>query len=376
MIDFARARKDFPYYAANLLHISTKDRQVRLFSTWWPSQKRIWQNILDKLQSNQPIRLIILKARQMGASTLAEAMLFWQVHTKPNTRALILSQDRDSSGVIFDMAKTFYENLPANYKPMKRYSNRKELVFSNPDEKTRHLNPGLRSKIEVHTAGNYTPPRGANFHLVHYSEVGFWGNTAEEIIPAINPMVPSLPSTAIIYESTANGYDNFFYKEWERAKNNESAFEPLFIPWAVMPEYSFTFNSKEEIAEFHDSLDDDEKDLVLTHNVTFEQLKWRRFKIRELGNDPEIFRQEFPATENEAWIYSGYPIFNRKILQTLQGRNPIWTGDIDLSSEALLEDSTGLLNIYENPQPHGDYVIGVDTSSGTGDDYSCMCGGR
>ena len=373
MIDFGRACRDFPYYAANLLRIATKDRQVQLFSSWWPSQVRVWQRILTKLQQNLPVRLIVLKARQMGASTLAEALLFWQVHTRPNTRALILSQDRDSSGVIFDMARTFYENLPAEFRPMKRYSNRKELLFANPDEKTRHDNPGLRSKIEVHTAGNYTPPRGANFHLVHYSEVGFWGNTADEIIPAINPMVPSLPGTAIIYESTANGYDNFFFKEWERAKNGESVFEPLFTPWTIMPEYSFPFPNDTLRNEFKESLEEEELELIALHEVTLEQLQWRRFKIRELGNDSDIFRQEFPATEQEAFIYSGYPIFNRKVLQRLRPKEPVWVGDINLSTESLIQDSTGLLDIYETPSVDGDYVIGVDTSSGTAEDYSCMC---
>lgn len=371
-IDMARAANDFEYYASHLLYIRTKAREYRLFNRWFPSQVRIWNSIKQDLQTNKPVRKIILKPRQAGASTLSEALLWWQVHTVPQTHALVLSMDKDSAQYIFDMARNFYESLPLQHRPMKRYSSKKEIVLENPDEKTRPTNPGLRSRIEVQTAGKYVPPRGANFNLVHFSEVAFWPN-AEDIVPAIIPMVPYLPGTMIIYESTANGVDNFFKEEWDAAMRGDSAFDPIFFPWTIMPEYSLPFYSTEERLDFQADLDEEEQELLKLHHISLEQLKWRQFKITEMQGDVDKFHQEYPITDEEAFLFSGIPIFDRKVLQRVKTLEPVWTGDIDLYTEQLLADENGLLDIYEHPVEKGDYVIGVDVASGSGEDYSCMC---
>lgn len=371
-IDLVRATNDFEYYASHLLYIRTKAREYQLFSRWYPSQWLIWQSIKQDLIEGRPVRKIILKPRQAGASTLTEALLWWQVHTVPQTHALVLSMDKDSAQYIFEMARNFYESLPIECRPMKRYSSKKEIVLENPDEKTRHLDPGLRSRIEVQTAGKYVPPRGANFNLVHFSEVAFWPN-AEDIVPAIIPMVPYLPGTFVVYESTANGVDNFFHDAWEAARRGDSAFDPIFFPWHIMPEYSIPFYDKDERADFIGDLDEDEQELIQKHNLTYEQLNWRRFKITEMEGDVDKFRQEYPSTEEEAFIFSGSPIFDRKVLKRVKTLDPIWQGDIDLYTEQILKDDEGLLKVWEHPEPTGEYVIGVDTSSGTSDDYSCFC---
>lgn len=370
--DIARASIDFEYYCANFLAIRAKSRETIPFKRWYPSQVLIWRSIKRDLDSGRPIRKIILKPRQAGASTLSEAFLFWQVHTIPGTHALVLSMDRDSAGYIFEMARNFYESLPVEHRPMKRYSSKRELVFENPDEKTRSVNPGLRSRIEVQTAGKYVPPRGANFNLVHFSECAFWSN-AEDIIPAIIPMVPYLPRTAIIYESTANGVDNFFHDEWEAAEAGESAFDPVFFPWFIMGEYSIPFMDTKEKRAFSASLDDEEKEIRKQHKLSLEQLKWRRFKITELNGDTDKFRQEYPSTAAEAFILSGDPIFDRNVLKRVVTRDSIWVGDVDMHDERLRKTTDGMLQIWEHPHDGGDYVIGVDVSSGTAADYSCMC---
>jgi hypothetical protein len=370
--DISRGASDFEYYCANFLAIRSKSRETIPFKRWYPSQALIWRSIKRDLESERPIRKIILKPRQAGASTLSEAFLFWQVHTIPGTHALVLSMDRDSAGYIFEMARNFYESLPIEHRPMKRYSSKRELVFENPDEKTRSTNPGLRSRIEVQTAGKYVPPRGANFNLVHFSECAFWNN-AEDIIPAIIPMVPYLPRTAIIYESTANGVDNFFHDEWEAAEAGDSAFDPIFFPWFIMSEYSIPFLSAKEKRAFKSSLDEEELELKKVHKLSLEQLKWRRFKITELNADADKFRQEYPCTAAEAFILSGDPIFDRHVLKRVVTRDPIWYGDIDSASEKLVKNADGCLKIWEHPIEKGDYVIGIDVSSGTAADYSCMC---
>lgn len=369
-LDFDRMVSDFPYYCKNLLMIRTKDAGFRRFCDWWPSQQAVWRTISRDLQSGRPIRKMVLKARQQGVSTLTEAIMFWRIHTTPNLTALVLSQDRDSASTIFEMSRNFYESLPEALRPMKRYSSKKELVFENPDEKTRPQHPGLRSRIEVQTAGKFIPPRGAMFQMVHFSEVAFWP-MPEDIVPAIVPMVPDLPGTMILYESTGNGKNNFFYEEWAKAKQGRSVFEPLFIPWHVMPEYSMPFLSMDARDELQDTLDEEEEGLQQQFDISLEQLNWRRWKIASLGDDPDRFYQEYPATEDEAFIYGGAPIFDVKALRRVKTQEPIWIGDI--VADRLVEDDDGLFSVYEHPQEKAEYVIGVDVAGGEGEDYSCLC---
>ena len=131
------------------------------------------------------------------------------------------------------------------------------------------------------------------------------------------------------------------------------------------------FRSVEEEEELRDTLDEEEEELIAQHAVSLEQLKWRRFKIAALGDDIDRFYQEYPATEDEAFIYGGTPIFDIRVLRRTQTRPPIWIGDI--YADKLIEDSEGLLDIYEYPQEKAEYVIGVDVAGGEGEDYSCMC---
>jgi hypothetical protein len=372
-IDFSRAITQFPYYAANLLKIRTKARQFVSFRRWWPAQYIFWKKIEEDLQNQRPVRKIVLKARQQGISTLVEGIAFWQIHTVPNTRALVLAHERDSSSYIYEMSRTFYENLPIEYRPLKKYSSKKELVFSNPDEKTALEVPGLRSSIEVQTAGKFIPPRGPNWNIIHFSEVAFWpGNSAREIIPALIPTVAALPGSMIVYESTANGVNNFFFEQYQSAKEANSTFEAIFIPWYEMPEYYRKFANKDEQADLQRSLDDEEKEFISTLQLSLEQINWRRWKISEMNNDVDYFRQEYPSNDREAFVFSGFPIFDRKILREFKIRPAIFVGDIDIFRRCLREDSEGCLQIWEHPQKEAKYTVGVDIASGTAEDYTCF----
>jgi hypothetical protein len=365
---------DFRYVANNALHLLHKEeRQYLPFAHWYEAQEILWADIQKCLKAKRPVRKIVLKARQEGISTLTEAIFFHQLISIPNTKALILSQDDDSAKAIFDMSRNFYECLPAPIKPMKRYSTKRELVFENPDEKTRDVNPGLKSSIKIQTAGKFEPSRGAMFHCVHFSEVAFWPeDTASRLTSAIIPMVPFAPNTFIIYESTANGMNNDFYDDWSAAVDGESRFDPVFIPWFRLNTYSIQFKDEKKKKMFITDLDKEEKHLYKHFKVKPEQLLWRREKIAEL-RDEDTFRQEFPATPQEAFIFQNPTIFPREAMRHQQENviEPIRVCDISIEQQTMIDNPEGLLNIFEEPEHKAEYIIGVDVASGEGADYSC-----
>ncbi len=179
-----------------------------------------WQNGDLQLQS---ARELILKSRQFGFSTLILALLFLDTINTPHTQTVVVAHDMDSTLRLFQMVQRFYTNLPLP-KPRARYANRREFFW-----------PDLDSSFFVGTAGNGEFGRGATLSNVHASEVAYWPD-GEEIMAALLQAVP--PHGNVFQESTANGVGNYFFTEYERARNADSSFTPRFFPWFAHPEYA------------------------------------------------------------------------------------------------------------------------------------------
>jgi len=371
--------KDFGSYAPHLLRIKTNipDLDNPLLSTERiiPFQfneaqlklHRLWEHLLKTVGF---VRIIILKARREGMSTYVEGRVFHKVHTSPNSHTFIIAHDKDGTNTIFDMSKLFYEALPKKYKPMKRYSSKKELVFENPDERTRFANPGLRSKIEVFTANKLGASRSGGYSGAHFSEVALYPD-AENLIAGTAPTIPDIPGSFIVYESTAFGRGGFFHDEWIRAtskkKRKETNFIPIFFSWLEFRSYTKPFNDGCTERGFMSSLDPEEKELHKKYKATPLQLHWRRHKILDLGDDIDLFHQEYPTTPEEAFISSGQCYFNRRKVQTIIDHcvDPIWVGDIDNNS--VTENEEGSLQIWEKPEKGCEYMLGIDVGGGTDD---------
>jgi hypothetical protein len=133
------------------LSIKTKNQQTVLLHLN-TAQSMIYNRIKKLRALGKPIRMIILKARQEGVSTLCEALIFERTARFENTNSLIVAHEPESTDAIFAMSKLFYDLLPTWAKPMRRYDNKKQMVFENPEEKTRSADPGLRSRMVIATA--------------------------------------------------------------------------------------------------------------------------------------------------------------------------------------------------------------------------------
>jgi len=349
-------------YIEKNLHIKTKDQQIVLLK-FNRAQQIIYKSIQKFRDQGKPIRVIILKARQEGVSTLCESFIFEQTARHENTHSLIVAHEPESTDAIFQMSKLFYDMLPPNQKPLRRYDNKKQMVFENPDEKTRVSEPGLRSKIVIATASKVKVGRGLTLHCFHGSEVAFWEN-AEELMNAVMQAIPENPNTMVFLESTANGFGGdggYFFKLVEEAAANENDFEMIFLPWYLMPEYSLRFSSDEEKSRFMEALTNYEKDIVSCYEITPEQLNWRRWAIKnKCGGDLEKFKQEYPIRIDEAFIASSNTVIPKELieLQRKYVREPIRTQE-DVA-------------IYENVVWNHYYSLGADPSEGVGLDDSAF----
>ena len=258
-------------------------------------------------------------------------------------------------------------------RPMRQNSNEKALLFGNPSKIGEDR--GLQSQIYMETAGQQSTGRSSTNQHLHCSEVAFWPN-AGLTISGLFQTVPTRPGTSIILESTANGMTGKgeeFYERWMRAEAEQgkpgARFHPIFFPWFWNPEY--------ELDDSEFSPDKFEIELKRKFpQITDRKLAWRRYKIQnDMGSatlSPEDqFRQEYPASSQEAFLASGRPVFPaekvRDHIERLRGRT-VKRGTFD-GSGRFIERSDGPYRIFVPMRPEGIYAIGGDVAEGlvTGD---------
>lgn len=342
-----RLRTDTPFFARHCLTVLTEDkRPVRLEARPWqartpltPSHVIPLDEALESQRANgQPQRAIILKARKLGMSTWMQAKMFQRVALHPFQYALTVAHTRGAAAVLYDMASLMWERMP-NERELS------ELIYGvgaeRPppfDFKPRRLNKGesrngarwmvlgdpLRrveaSIYETLTAGAKGGGRASTPSILHGSEVAQYEDP-EYVVGLLNA-VPKTPESIVVLESTARGF-NHFYERWVRAKDGAEdpetggLYVPLFYGWQDNPFNSLPFVSDGARDRFERTVGDpagggdpEEVELVEQFGVTLEQLRWRRVTIgEECGGDVEFFHQEHPATDMQAFIGSGRPVF-------------------------------------------------------------------
>ena len=362
--------RDAKQYIETFLKIKTKTGGVIPFKLN-AAQRRLYGTISAQREAGRPIRVIILKARQLGFSTLTEALLFHASATREGVHSLIVAHREDSTANLFGMSKLFYDTLPDPLKPMRRASNAQEIIFENPtrDAAEKEMRPGLRSRIRCATAGGQGIGRSATLTNVHISEYAFWPGDKEATLTGIMQAVPNLPGTMVVIESTANGFDAF-KSRWDAAVAGESDFVPVFFPWYENPEYRMTAGDTDWTAA--------EREIKEQYSLDDEQLAWRRWCIRNnCAGSEDIFRQEYPACADEAFLTTGSGVFDNEtiIKQREAAADPIDRGiflydydGLEISNIRFESREIGPVSIYESPREYFPYVIGGDTA-GDGSDY-------
>jgi len=341
------------------------------------AQQGLFALVDQQERAEKPVRVIGVKPRKVGLSTGIQSILFQAAATHPLTKGLTVAHDLDSSEEMFQMAGLFYDELPDPLKPMKRYSNRKELVFENPDDRTRKNPPGLRSQLRVATAGDPELGRSKDIHLLHRSEMGYWPKHDASLLSVLNS-VPDLPDTMIFQEGTPCGWGSPFHKDYLAARDGKSAYLPYFMAWHEFKSYRMPLSVSAE--KFEDSLTDEERDIQKAYSLTPEQLNWRRWAIEnKCGRDPEKFRQEYPANDTECWLLSGRPRFDRKKLQqmALAAVEPRFHGYLTPTGQNILNvkpegNDQGYVRMWKLPDLRRRYALGCDVAEGLEKgDFSC-----
>lgn len=347
-------------------YVKIRNKKSKIVPLKFNEPQLKYYNIIKSLkEQGKPIRIIILKARQLGFSTATEGIFFKETVTKSNINTAIVAHKEDSTRNLFNMSKLMYDQLPDAIKPSKKASNAQELVFDNDN------GTGLKSKIKCFTAGGTGIGRSDTLNNLHLSELAFWTGDKKETLTGLLQAVPNDPDTMVVIESTANGFE-YFKELWDNSVAGKNDFVPVFIGWNELIDYQMPYTGFE--------LTKEEKELQKTFGLTLEQLTWRRWCIaNNCGNDIQQFKQEYPITPEEAFISTGKCYFEQekiiKRMQEVKDIKPVMQGYFDYDYNGLritnirwIEDKEGAIKIYEKPKKYYPYVLAGDTA-GEGSDY-------
>lgn len=275
----------------NLYYIIDKDGQRVLFKPW-PEQEKLLTAIW--------YRNLILKARQLGFSTLIQLMMLDATLFTPNIRAAIIAHDKDSATKIFrDKLVYAYDNLPAIIQDMVPIDTKSktEIKFAN------------NSAISVATSA-----RSGTLQWLHISEFGKicakYPQKAREIVTG---SLPALAATGIGFiESTAEGREGSFYAMTQQAMKTDQLVEATskaltirdyrfhFASWLDNPEYEIdpagVIIQPKDIAYFR------RLEAALGRDISAGQRAWYvQTRDVEFQGDPQMMRQEYPSTPEEAF---------------------------------------------------------------------------
>jgi len=325
-------------YIEGLLHIDNKMREEVPFRL-----NPIQRYIMD----NKSKRNIILKARQLGCSCLFLADMFIEAITRENSICVVVSHETHATQRLLDRVHFYYDTFP-DPKPMIGHESASELSFQL-----------LHSTIYIGTARSMTFGRGDRIDKALLSEMAHYEDP-QRILIAVEG---ATRNGELTIESTPNGESlpsgevNPFYDVWRKAREKRNTYIPFFFPWWFGKEYQLPRGNKEALESDRGELsyDAEELELVNKFNLNEDQIRWRRATLADIGG---AFYQEFPEDEVTCFQQSGEPVFDPVILAAMA--KECYEGK---------RHPHGFY-IWKDVEPGMKYVIGADTSAGSGKSMS------
>lgn len=295
-----------------------------------PLQLRLLAEMRRQAEAGQPIRIVGLKSRKGGFSTVVEAFCYFWVKSQNDRYCLCLAHTEQSTKDLFRLTNRIAINDPDFKGLAKKGSRGREFEAETWQESEsgprRPKNNAREIEFKHHnsvfatrTGGGHYVGSSATIHGLHISELAKWDGSETVVRDQMDSLFGSVPDhaeTMIVIESTANESDTsgeferrFKYAQAQaQAAKDEidpegsSGFSAFFSGWNEEPAYSLP--GKRVL------FTEEEKSLIDTFGVTADQLRWRRWKIKTSFSGDELrFRREFPISPDEAFQVARGKIF-------------------------------------------------------------------
>ncbi|CAB5230121.1 hypothetical protein UFOVP1562_39 [uncultured Caudovirales phage] len=317
---------------------------------------------------------VILKGRQLGITTVSLALdLYWQF-THPGWQGTLVADTEENRDMFRSTLAMYMEGLPKEYKIPLVAHNRNQMVLKN------------RSRIFYQIAGNKSRlGQGKAITYLHGTETASWGNE-EGLASLIASLAEKNPERLYMFESTAQGFNMFhdMYKTAKKAKTQRA----IFCGWWRNEYYSVPGDSNIYKVYWDGKLSAEEKEWVKDikklygYEVNSRQMAWWRWKMHEGIKDESLMYQEFPPTEDYAFVMTGTSFFSttrcteaaKEAKKLVPDHYRYAFGQLFQDTEVLKStERLGTLTVWEEPVDTAYYVIGADPAYGSSDWADRFC---
>jgi len=335
-VGVARLRSiyDFPWFAERFCWIDAEGAGLRRLSPLWESQQMVLDQLARLEKRNQEtgnkdgLLLNILKARQLGVSTLSEALVAHRLVTRTHIRALSGADVEEQAGYLFRMVVRIYDQLPWFLKPGRVYFNKnRELSLANQCFLKTAWGKSTRGALQAVSGlegSKGSIGRGQTYSVVHISELPTWENP-EQLDTALLPAIPLQKETLVLYEATAEFAGDWWHNHWLASGEGVGRFRNIFIPWCAEPsKYSLPAPvdwspSLTTLAHAEKCERDSPKWFGKRKVLTRDQLYWYEQTRRFYEQKGMLYKflKEYPADDQECFQYAGRSIFTLEQLEAI-----------------------------------------------------------
>jgi hypothetical protein len=426
---------DAVYWLTRFAYIKTEENIIKRFRFRVP-QRLLFDIIADLEELRVAIELIILKARQLGLSTLIELLIAHRIIFSYGINAVIGSADQTKTGLMANMLFLAYDMCPPWLVPAhtrRVESDRGMLVFGS-------LASGVSFQHGAQTSGI---ARGTTPTLYHLSECASFSDPVNQIESSLFKAVHASPGVFGCLEGTGEGDKGWWPDTYRHAKANwehhRSRLCSRFLPWfcgtdiyptstwlrmrPVPPDWIPHRDTRLHVAKAELYVKSDKllsKHLGANYRMPInQQWFWEvEHEQAKAKNIESVFLQEMAGDDEEALQRSSESVFGHETISTINlhrkreyecftltgqsieeshevapeyfdrtrervpvkftsSKNETYRWElIPLRPETLREsepeDVDSILLIFHHPRPGVSYSIGVDTSEGKGQDSTVI----
>lgn len=364
-------------FTSQLVIDSKESGQVRLTPAQkYGTQKFLVEQIVRGLEDDIHF-FVVLKGRQEGITTEMAALdLFW-AYQFAGTQGTFIAHEESARDLFRSMITMYHQGLPKSHRKAITANNRHFIAWANRSRMAMLINGAVQPK-----AGKGRGGRGIGRGFVHGTECSSYSDQ-ESFDSMVASLAQHSPSRLYVFESTARGYDGIFHELWSDARN-AIARRRIFIGWWLKEDYSCDRDSKQFAVYGREDPNGSESEWMRAvkslydFDIQPEQLAWWRWMLAEEITDENTMYQEYPPTEEYAFILSGANFFPVQKLKEIGDRikaeeapryyrfnfgQEFFETTMDETASKMAE-----LTIYEEPDlTWGFYAIGCDSAYGSSD---------
>ena len=322
-------------FISKLMEIPGKDRKRKKFIPW-PVQEKLIRNLSG--------RDIVIKDAQIGCTSIILGKFTKDTITHPDTTTIIVSHEEFLTQRLLHRTQVFYDSIPDMFKPKMDHSSTYEKRY-----------PDINSIMYIGTARSQVFGRGEPIQRLLFSEEAFYVPGAYERI--MLPALQRVPEDGmVVRESTPNGEDGSFYDEVQAALRGESVFKLHALYWWENPDNAMRVGSVLITGDMRGELGEkfrytgEERALIKAYRLSRNQIRWRRYKVKEMG---DMFFQEHLESLDTCFLTVGEPYYD-----------PHHTLMLTRDCYPAPHHGPGRSMIWFQPEDGGQYIVGVDPGMG------------